>query len=103
MNIEMKNQIYRRAKELYKTEPECEGMCQAIHEAFLEIASGISIFKTTAFVSLFPELFKLCPEGISIGKNWWPKKDREIRLEKFDILIKETNGENKIIDKRAKA
>lgn len=101
LSNEEKLKIYTLAKELYLKEVEfnthklfsMRGMCYHIKNALIKL--GYGDFSKTIYEErkvyqpkCFSEFFKLKPKITHDMYYWWDVENTQIRIEKFDFLIK---------------
>lgn len=94
-----RNQVYRKALEVYGGYDDGLGLadclCYTIVEAADELFPNGTEWGWTIeeLISLLPEFFAKKPEGIEIEKRWWPNDSLEwadFRVKILEQLIEET-------------
>lgn len=90
LTIEQRHEIYKEAKEIFM-EGWLHGMCYPIRLA-LKTTNTMSIYNCDMddLLHLLPEFEKIKPSEFNCGVFWWDIKNRQIRLDNFNKLIKQT-------------
>jgi len=102
---EQRHEIYKKAKELYLKNPLMVGMCIAIKETMRELFYNHLDYINIEYLFILDEFMSLQPSHIRITDYWWvgerhnnnkrTKESEQIRLKKFDQIIKETKIKHK--------
>ena len=100
MRKNIRNEIYRKAKEIYIFEingvPKDEidfGMCYAVRKAAIKLGYQSMSVNSDIFNDSFPELIKLKPKHASINSFWWERKSTRLRINRFNKIIEQTDSE----------
>jgi len=88
-NRNTRHRLYKEAKEIYKSNTNCDCICKALKQAYtINYNINLHIYNT---ITVFPDLLKYKPRRIYYYyEYWWTIYNKDIRLQTFDKLINDT-------------